>query len=38
MVLKIINATEARVGTNIIVDGMPCTSTDMQNAGLRLLE
>ena len=25
MVLKIINATEARVGTNIIVDGMPCT-------------
>ncbi len=25
MVLKIINATEAKVGTNIIVDGMPCT-------------
>ena len=25
MVLKIINATEARVGTNIIVDGEPCT-------------
>ena len=24
MVLKIINATEARVGTNIIVAGMPC--------------
>ncbi len=24
MVLKIINATEAKVGTNIIVDGMPC--------------
>ena len=24
MVLKIINATEARVGTNIIVDGNPC--------------
>lgn len=25
MVLKIINATEARVGTNIMVDGKPCT-------------
>ena len=25
MVLKIINATEAKVGTNIIVDGAPCT-------------
>ena len=25
MVLKIINATEAKVGTNIIVEGMPCT-------------
>jgi translation initiation factor 5A len=25
MVLKIINATEAKVGTNIIVDGTPCT-------------
>jgi translation initiation factor 5A len=25
MVLKIINATEAKVGTNIIVDGIPCT-------------
>ena len=25
MVAKIINATEARVGTNIIVDGIPCT-------------
>ena len=25
MVLKIINATEAKVGTNIIVDGKPCT-------------
>ena len=24
MVLKIINATEAKVGTNIIVDGVPC--------------
>lgn len=24
MVLKMINATEARVGTNIIVDGVPC--------------
>jgi translation initiation factor 5A len=25
MVAKIINATEARVGTNIMVDGRPCT-------------
>ena len=25
MVLKIINATEAKVGTNINVDGEPCT-------------
>ena len=25
MVLKIMNATEARVGTNILVDGAPCT-------------
>jgi len=25
MVLKIINATEAKVGTSIIVDGEPCT-------------
>ena len=25
MVLKIINATEAKVGTNIIVNGAPCT-------------
>ncbi len=25
MVLKIINATEMKVGTNIIVDGEPCT-------------
>jgi len=25
MVFKIINATEAKVGTNIIVDGEPCT-------------
>lgn len=25
MVAKIINATEARVGTNILVDGKPCT-------------
>jgi translation initiation factor 5A len=25
MVLKIINATEAKVGTNIMVEGMPCT-------------
>lgn len=35
MVLKIINATEARVGTNIIVDGMPCTvkSIDVSKTG-----
>ena len=25
MVLKIINATEAKVGTNILIDGNPCT-------------
>ncbi len=25
MVLKIIDATEAKIGTNIIVDGVPCT-------------
>lgn len=25
MVLKIINATEAKTGTNILVDGTPCT-------------
>jgi len=25
MVLKIINATEIKVGTNLIVDGVPCT-------------
>ncbi|RLG15307.1 translation initiation factor IF-5A [Candidatus Pacearchaeota archaeon] len=29
MVLKIINATEAKVGTNIIVDGTPCTVKKM---------
>ncbi len=29
MVLKIINATEAKVGTNIIVDGIPCTIKKM---------
>ena len=29
MVAKIINATEARVGTNIIVDGNPCTVKKM---------
>ena len=29
MVLKIINATEAKVGTNIIVDGEPCTIKKM---------
>lgn len=35
MVLKIINATEAKVGTNIIVDGMPCTvrSMDVSKTG-----
>ncbi len=29
MVLKIISATEAKVGTNIIVDGEPCTIKKM---------
>ena len=29
MVLKIINATEAKVGTNIIVDGGPCSIKKM---------
>jgi translation initiation factor 5A len=29
MVLKIINATEARAGTNVIVDGEPCTVKKM---------
>jgi translation initiation factor 5A len=35
MVLKIINATEAKVGTNILVDGMPCTvkSIDVSKTG-----
>jgi len=35
MVLKIINATEAKVGTNIIVDGVPCTvkSIDISKTG-----
>jgi len=35
MVLKIINATEAKVGTNILVDGMPCTvkSIDISKTG-----
>ncbi len=35
MVLKIINATEAKVGTNIIVDGIPCTvkSMDISKTG-----
>ena len=35
MVLKIINATEAKVGTNIIVDGMPCAvkSIDISKTG-----
>ncbi|MEK6844705.1 MAG: translation initiation factor IF-5A [Nanoarchaeota archaeon] len=29
MVLKIINATEAKSGMNIIIDGMPCTVRNM---------
>lgn len=35
MVLKIINATEAKVGTNIIVDGVACTvkSIDISKTG-----
>ena len=35
MVLKIINATEAKVGTNILVDGNPCTvkSIDISKTG-----
>jgi len=35
MVLKIINATEAKTGTNIIVDGTPCTikSIDISKTG-----
>ena len=35
MVLKIINATEAKVGTNIIVEGVPCTvkSIDISKTG-----
>ena len=35
MVLKIINATEAKVGTNIIVGGVPCTvkSIDISKTG-----
>ncbi len=35
MVLKIIEATEAKVGTNIIVDGTPCTvrSMDVSKTG-----
>jgi len=35
MVLKIINATEAKAGTNIIVDGTPCTikSIDISKTG-----
>jgi translation initiation factor 5A len=35
MVLKIIDATEAKVGTNIIVEGMPCTikSIDISKTG-----
>ena len=35
MVLKIINATEAKSGANIIIDGMPCTvrSMDVSKTG-----
>ncbi len=35
MVLKIINATEIKSGTNIIVDGVPCTvkSIDISKTG-----
>ncbi|MCX6749955.1 MAG: translation initiation factor IF-5A [Candidatus Pacearchaeota archaeon] len=35
MVLKIIDATEVKVGTNIIVEGMPCTvkSIDISKTG-----
>lgn len=35
MVLKIINATEAKAGTNIVVDGMPCVvkSIDISKTG-----
>ena len=35
MVLKIIDATEVKVGTNIIVDGNPCTvrSVDISKTG-----
>lgn len=35
MVLKIIDATQAKTGTNIIVDGMPCTikSIDISKTG-----
>lgn len=35
MVLKIIDATEVKVGTNIIVDGTPCTvkSIDVSKTG-----
>lgn len=35
MVLKIIDATEAKVGTNILVEGMPCTikSIDISKTG-----
>jgi len=35
MVLKIIDATEVKVGTNILVEGMPCTvkSIDISKTG-----
>jgi len=35
MVLKIIDATEVKVGTNILVDGIPCTvkSIDISKTG-----
>lgn len=32
MVLKIINATEAKKGTNIIVDGVPCMVKNVDNS------
>jgi len=35
MVFKLINATEAKVGTNIVVEGIPCTvkSMDISKTG-----
>ena len=37
MVLKIINATEAKSGANIIIDGMPCTVRSMDVSKTRKL-